>query len=78
MLVITDRFNKMTRCAPLWYTTAATVTAAILEYWIYAYGAHQYLLTEKGKHSLPNPSILYAENGAPNTISSQLSTRRQT
>lgn len=49
ILFITDRFTKMTRCIPLRNTTAATVAAAFLEYWVYAYGAAQYILTDNGK-----------------------------
>ena len=49
ILVITDRFSKLTRCIPLRTTTAPVVAAAFLDYWVYAYGAPLYVLTDNGK-----------------------------
>lgn len=50
--VITDRLTRMTRCIPLWKTTAAAVTAVFLEYWVYAYCALHFTLTDNGKQSV--------------------------
>ena len=48
VLVITDRFTKFTRAIPLKSTTSQTVTDAFLQYWAYAYGVPDRLLSDNG------------------------------
>ena len=48
VLVITDRFSKLTRAIPLGSTTASSVAKAFLEHWVYVYGVPNYLLTDNG------------------------------
>ena len=48
VLVITDRFSKLTRSIALRTTTAAVVANAFLDNWVYVYGAPQYVLTDNG------------------------------
>ena len=44
LLVITDRFSKLTRAVPLRSITAFTVAKAFVQHWILAYGAPAFLL----------------------------------
>ena len=46
VLVITDRFTKLTRRIPLWTTTASVVANAFLDNCIYVYGAPRFVLTD--------------------------------
>ena len=48
VLVITDRFTKMTRSIPLRTTTASVVANAFLDNWVYVHGAPRYVLTDNG------------------------------
>ncbi|CDF32918.1 unnamed protein product [Chondrus crispus] len=48
VLVITDRFSKLTRSIPLRTTTASVVANAFLDNWVYVYGAPRYVLTDNG------------------------------
>ncbi|CAN8067066.1 unnamed protein product [Agarophyton chilense] len=48
VLVITDRFTKLTRALPLGKTTATDVATAFLSHWVYPYGMPLYLLTDNG------------------------------
>jgi transposase InsO family protein len=48
LLVITDRFSKLTRTVPLRTISALAVAKAFCEAWIFAYGPPCYLLTENG------------------------------
>ena len=48
VLVITDRFTKLTRAVPLGSTKAPAVAQAFLENWVYVYGAPNFLLTDNG------------------------------
>ena len=48
ILVITDRFSKMTRAIPMRSTTAASVAQAFLDNWVYPYGVPSYLVTDNG------------------------------
>jgi transposase InsO family protein len=47
LLVMTDRFSKLTRTVPLRSISAFTVTRAFCEKWVFVYGAPQYVLTDK-------------------------------
>ena len=47
VLVITDRFTKLSRAIPLRDTNAATTALAFLEHWVFVYGALTYLLTNR-------------------------------
>ena len=46
LLVISDRFSKMTRAIPLKSITSMTVARAFVENWIYPYGPPAYLLSD--------------------------------
>ena len=48
LLVITDRFSKLTRTVPLRTITAMVVAKAFCESWVFAYGAPRYVLTDNG------------------------------
>jgi hypothetical protein len=48
LLVITDRFSKLTRTVPLRTITALVVAKAFCENWVFAYGAPRYVLTDNG------------------------------
>ena len=48
VLVITDRFPKLTCGIPLRTTTASVVAKGVLNNWVYVYGAPRYVLTENG------------------------------
>jgi Integrase core domain len=48
LLVITDRYSKMTQTVPLTAITALSVARAFCEQWVYVYGAPVTLLTENG------------------------------
>jgi Integrase core domain len=48
LLVITDRFSKLTRTVPLRTISALAVAKAFCEAWIFAYGPPRYLLTGNG------------------------------
>ena len=48
ILVITDRFSKLTRSIPLRTTTASVVANAFLDNWVYVSGAPRYVLTDNG------------------------------
>ncbi|CDF38169.1 unnamed protein product [Chondrus crispus] len=48
VLVMTDRFTKLTRSIPLRTTTASVVANAFLDNWVYVYGAPRYMLTDNG------------------------------
>ena len=48
LLVIVDRFSKLTRAVPLQRTDADTVSAAFLDFWVAAYGPPDTVLTDDG------------------------------
>jgi len=48
VLVICDRFNKLTRAIPLRNTTALTVSPAFIDTWVSAYGTPDSVLTDNG------------------------------
>ena len=48
ILVITDRYSKLTRVVPLKNMTALTVAKAFCEHWVYPYGPPAYLLSDNG------------------------------
>jgi transposase InsO family protein len=48
LLVITDRFSKLTRTIPLRTITAHSVAEAFCTHWVFAYGPPRYLLTDNG------------------------------
>lgn len=48
VLVMTDRFSKFSRAIPMRTITAINVAKAFLEYWIFAYGAPQTVITDNG------------------------------
>ena len=49
LLVITDRFSKLTAVVPLRTTNAYSVAIAFCEAWIFKYGPPESVLTDKGK-----------------------------
>jgi RNase H-like domain found in reverse transcriptase/Reverse transcriptase (RNA-dependent DNA polymerase)/Integrase zinc binding domain/Integrase core domain/Chromo (CHRromatin Organisation MOdifier) domain/Retroviral aspartyl protease len=48
LLVITDRFSKLTRTVPLRTITAFVVAKAFCEHWVFAYGPPRHALTDNG------------------------------
>lgn len=48
ILVIVDRFSKLTRAVPLGDTKAETVSAAFLDFWVAAYGPPATVLSDNG------------------------------
>jgi transposase InsO family protein len=48
LLVICDRFSKLTRTVPLRSTSALVVAKAFCEHWVLVYGLPRYLLTDNG------------------------------
>ena len=48
LLVITDRYSKVTKTVPLRVITALSAARAFLDHWVYAYGAPISLLTDNG------------------------------
>ena len=48
LLVIADRYSKLTRTVPLRVTTALTVAQAFCEHWVFVYGPPVTLLTDNG------------------------------
>jgi len=48
LLVIVDRFSKMTRAIPLERIDAESIAAAFLDYWVAAYGPPATVLSENG------------------------------
>jgi transposase InsO family protein len=48
LLVITDRYSKVTKTVPLRVVTALSAARAFLDHWVYAYGAPLSLLTDNG------------------------------
>ena len=49
LLIITDRYSKLTRCVPLRRITANTVAHAFIHHWVLSYGAPSYVLSDNGK-----------------------------
>ena len=48
LLVISDRFSKLTRTVPLRTITALGVAKAFCDAWVFSYGPPRYLLTDNG------------------------------
>lgn len=48
LLVISDRFSKLTRTVPMRTTTALAVAKAFCDHWIFAYGPPRFLLSDNG------------------------------
>ena len=48
VLVMTDRFSKLTRALPLRSITALKVAKAFVQHWICSYGPPQYILSDNG------------------------------
>jgi RNase H-like domain found in reverse transcriptase/Reverse transcriptase (RNA-dependent DNA polymerase)/Integrase zinc binding domain/Integrase core domain/Chromo (CHRromatin Organisation MOdifier) domain len=48
LLVITDRYSKVTKTVPLRVITAFSTARAFLDHWVYAYGTPLSLLTDNG------------------------------
>ena len=48
LLVITDRFSKLTQVLALWTITAYTVAVAFCESWVFKYGVPRMLLSDNG------------------------------
>jgi hypothetical protein len=48
LLVMTDRFSKLTRTVPLWTTTAFVVAKALCEHWVFCYGPPRHVLSDNG------------------------------
>ena len=48
ILVITDRFSKLTKCVALRYITAISVVSAIIDAWVACYGPPDRFLSDQG------------------------------
>jgi transposase InsO family protein len=48
LLVISDRFSKLTRTVPLRTITALVVAKAFRDAWVFCYGPPRYILTDNG------------------------------
>ena len=48
ILVIVDRFSKLTQCVPLKSITALSVAVAFVNEWVFKYGAPRHLLSDNG------------------------------
>jgi transposase InsO family protein len=48
LLVISDRFSKLTRTIPVRTTTALAVAKAFCTHWVFSYGPPRYLLSDNG------------------------------
>jgi hypothetical protein len=48
LLVMTDRFSKLTRTVPLRTTSALVVAKAFCEHWVFCYGPPRYVLSDNG------------------------------
>ena len=48
MLVISDRFTKLTQVVPLKRISAYDVAVAFVEHWVFKYGAPATLLSDNG------------------------------
>jgi transposase InsO family protein len=48
LLVLTDRFSKLTRTVPLRTTSAFVVAKAFCDHWVFVYGPPRYVLTDNG------------------------------
>ena len=49
LLVITDRFTKLTRVVPLRKITAYNVAVAFVEHWVFSYGPPECFISDNGK-----------------------------
>ena len=49
LLVISDRFSKLTKTVPLKRITAYTIARAFCDQWVFVYGAPVYLLSDNGR-----------------------------
>jgi len=54
ILVITDRFAKLTRCVALRRTTSMSVASAIMDAWLSAYGPPDRILSDQGPQFMSN------------------------
>jgi len=54
ILVITDRFAKLTKCVTLWRITAMSVASAIIDAWVSAYGPPDRILPDQGPQFMSN------------------------
>jgi Integrase zinc binding domain/Integrase core domain len=48
LLVISDRFSKLTRTVPMRTNTALAVAKAFCDHWVFAYGPPRFLLSDNG------------------------------
>jgi len=54
ILVITDRFAKLTKCVALWHKTAISVASAIIGHWVACYGPPDRILSDQGPQLMLN------------------------
>jgi len=54
ILVITDRFSKLTKCVALRKITAMSVASAIIDAWVSCYGPSDRLLSDQGPQFMSN------------------------
>jgi len=57
ILVITDRFAKLTKCVALRRITAMSVASAIIDAWVSAYGPPDRILSDQGPQFMSNVFI---------------------
>ena len=58
ILVITDRFAKLTKCVALRRITAISVASAIIDAWVSAYGPPDRILSDQGPQFMSNSRLL--------------------
>lgn len=54
ILVITDRFSKLTKCVALRHITAISVASALIDAWVTSYGPPDRVLSEQGRQFMSN------------------------
>jgi len=54
ILVINDRFSKLTKCVALRRITAISVASAIIDAWVACYGPPDRILSDQGPQFMPN------------------------
>ena len=52
LVVITDRYSKLTLAVPVSNTDAYNVAKTFMEHWVFKYGPPQYLLSDRGTQFL--------------------------
>jgi len=62
ILVITDRFAKLTKCVALRRITAMSMPSALIDAWVFAYGPPDRILSDQGAQFMSNFFIAVMKN----------------